>query len=72
MEDKDQDHLARGVNARGLSDSKREIIILCEKRRASNPKRVIEEFNRLANSARAPSESTELVCAALVLEFYTV
>ena len=47
------DHAAAGINMRGMSASQKEVVIRCEKRRMSQPKRVIDEFTRLATAAIA-------------------
>lgn len=45
------DHLAEGINLRGLSTEQRDIVNLCERRKLGAPKRVIDEFTRLAATA---------------------
>ena len=42
-----------GINMRGMSASQKEIVMKCERRRMAQPKRVVDEFNRLATEAIA-------------------
>ena len=51
------DRVAAGINMRGMSVSQKGAVIQCERRRMSQPKRVIDEFTRLATAAIASNES---------------
>jgi hypothetical protein len=42
--DEAHDHRAMGVNLRGLSESQKEIVILCDRRRSCALQRVIKDF----------------------------
>ena len=55
--DEAHDHLAMGVNLRGLSESQKEIVIQCERRQSCAPKRVFEESLPIAALANRLNSS---------------
>ena len=65
------DHLAEGMNLRGLSTEQKNIVNLCERRKLGAPKRVIDEFTRLAatslqqNKPIVPTPTSEMISSYL-------
>lgn len=68
--DEAHDYRAMVVNLRGLSESQKEIVIQCERRRSCAPKRVIEELNRLASSAIGRNEPDALTTTPFRAPFF--
>lgn len=65
------DHAAADVNIRGLSTQQKEIVLQCQMRRQSAPKRVIDEFDRqaaiqlAANLPVVPTPTTAMISSFL-------